>query len=639
MPAINWKYAVLALLSVCLAAEPALAQRGGAPGGRQGGGGGGGFRPGGGGGGFRPGGGGGGSIGRGQAAPRQAAPRQAAPRAAAPPRGGIDRSPSVGQPRAPRDSTPRSGVGDGRRTTGRIPFDGGMRPGAGVGRPGAAGQPGIDRRGADRPGIDRRGIDRPGADRSDLTRRLDPGRRLDPDRTERSANRPDLTPRDGRRFDRDFDGRGRDFDRRFDRAGRDFDRRFDRDFDRRGRGFNGRGRDFGRDVNVVNNYYSPYRHSNWNVGYWNPGWNFGWGGYGYGPGWYSGPYGYYGYYGRPWGTWAALGLAAWALGANYYNLGYGYYGNPYYVSSYGGWNYAEPIPVVYYDETLGSTSAIARRDSTAAQEADQLFADARLEFRNGNYEQAMNLIGQAIEKTPDDPALHEFRALTLFALQRYPEASAAIYAVLAVAPGWNWSTLSSMYPSVGIYTDQLRDLENAARNHPDEPDTHFLLGYHYLTMGHADAARKQLEIASRLSPDDQVSRQLLGVLARAESPEDGTSRMAARPDYGQRPAPPRNDSETMVPEPRIVGEWKAQAQGDDSITLDLREDETFNWTLNREGKSVKHTGNYELEGDTLILDFADGGGMMGRVTETDDGFKFKMLNSPEDDPGLTFRQS
>lgn len=619
MPATHWKYAVLTLLSVCLAAEPVLAQRGGRPGGggggggggaqRGGGGGGGGQRGGGGGqrggGGFRGGGGGGATIqGGGRGNIGGGAPRNIGPR-------GGGSSPTFSRP-----SAPRSGIGDGPRTTNRVPLgdtgrgtrrDGAInRPGdRGIDRPGIN-RPGVDRPGIDRRGIDRRGIDRPGVDRSDLTRRLDPGRRLDPNRIDRSVNRPNLPPNASRRFDRNFDGN----------------------------------RNVNRNTTIVNNnfYSSPYRHSGWNVGYWNPAWNFGWSGYGYGPAWGYGPYGYYGYYGRNWGTWAAIGLASWALGANYYNLGYGYYGNPYYLSSYGGWNYAEPIPVVYYDETLGSTSAVATRNSTAAQEADQLISDARLEFRNGNYEQALNLVDQAIEKTPDDPVLHEFRALTLFALKKYPEASAAIYAVLAVAPGWNWSTMSSMYPSVGVYTEQLRDLEEEARSNPDVAATHFLLGYHYLTMGHADAARNQLEKASKLAPEDQVSRQLLGVLSRAEPQADDRGRAAERTDSLPPPTTPRDDSEALAPEPKIIGEWTAEAQGKNSIALDLRDDGTFNWTLNREGKPAKHTGKYELEGDTLILDFEDGGGMIGKVTETDGGFKFKLLNGPEEDPGLNFRQ-
>ena len=55
---------------------------------------------------------------------------------------------------------------------------------------------------------------------------------------------------------------------------------------------------------------------------------------------------------------------------------------------------------------------------------------------------------------PTKAALHEFRGLALFALKRYDEAAAALYAVLTVGPGWDWPTLISIYPDVSVYTAQ-----------------------------------------------------------------------------------------------------------------------------------------------------------------------------------------
>ncbi len=54
---------------------------------------------------------------------------------------------------------------------------------------------------------------------------------------------------------------------------------------------------------------------------------------------------------------------------------------------------------------------------------------------------------------PNDAALHEFRALVLFALQRYDDAAAALYAVLTAGPGWDWATLSrAVSQCFGVYT-------------------------------------------------------------------------------------------------------------------------------------------------------------------------------------------
>ena len=67
---------------------------------------------------------------------------------------------------------------------------------------------------------------------------------------------------------------------------------------------------------------------------------------------------------------------------------------------------------------------------------------------------------------PRDSVVHEFRSLVLFALKKYPEAASAIYAVLSAGPGWDWTTMGSLYPSVGAYTPQLRALEEFVKANP-----------------------------------------------------------------------------------------------------------------------------------------------------------------------------
>jgi hypothetical protein len=51
-----------------------------------------------------------------------------------------------------------------------------------------------------------------------------------------------------------------------------------------------------------------------------------------------------------------------------------------------------------------------------------------------------------------------------------------------------WTTLSGMYPGVEIYTEQLRALESYCGTSPNSAGGAFMLGYHYLTGGHSDAA-------------------------------------------------------------------------------------------------------------------------------------------------------
>ncbi len=115
---------------------------------------------------------------------------------------------------------------------------------------------------------------------------------------------------------------------------------------------------------------------------------------------------------------------------------------------------------------------------------------------------------QAIRQLPNDAALHEFRALVLFALQRYDESAAALYAVLTVGPGWDWATLVGLYPNVSVYTQQLRTLENYCTQNTGSASARFVLAYHYLTQGHTLAALQQLKQVAVLQPQDNLAPQL-----------------------------------------------------------------------------------------------------------------------------------
>ena len=177
--------------------------------------------------------------------------------------------------------------------------------------------------------------------------------------------------------------------------------------------------------------YSGY-HSGWVHGYWGghyAGW--GWGGYGAGLG-------------------MGMGLAAWGMGSSLYS-GWGYmpYSNPYYGAGGAGaspaYNYSQPID-----------TAAAPPDNSVTSPAMTAFDQARDAFKEGGYAKALTLADQAVKAVPGDSAVHEFRAQVLIALGKYDDAAAALYGVLSVGPGWDWTTLISLYPDVETYTAQLR---------------------------------------------------------------------------------------------------------------------------------------------------------------------------------------
>ena len=146
----------------------------------------------------------------------------------------------------------------------------------------------------------------------------------------------------------------------------------------------------------------------------------------------------------------------------------------------------------------------------------------------GDYKTALAQVDQAIAQVPNDTVLHEFRGLVLFALGRYKEAAAADYAVLSAGPGWDWTTLSGLYPNVEVYTAQLRALEQYAKSHPAASEAKFLLAENYLTCGYTDAAAVQLKEVVQLDPKDQLSAQLLKSISAADTAAAGGYR-ANRP--------------------------------------------------------------------------------------------------------------
>jgi tetratricopeptide (TPR) repeat protein len=190
--------------------------------------------------------------------------------------------------------------------------------------------------------------------------------------------------------------------------------------------------------------------------------------------------------------------------------------------------YVEPVvaaveepaaaPVVAAAEQPAAAPAPAETQEPAVpKEALDRFDAARAAFKQGDYANAQKLVEQAIEILPKDAALHEFRALTLFAQKKYQEAAAAIYAVLSAGPGWTWDTLAPMYANPETYTQQLRALETYARDNPKSSAAHFLLAYQYLVLNHPADAVKQLQEVVKLSPNDQLAKQLVQAFTDPET--------------------------------------------------------------------------------------------------------------------------
>jgi tetratricopeptide (TPR) repeat protein len=352
-----------------------------------------------------------------------------------------------------------------------------------------------------------------------------------------------------------------------------------------------------------------------------------------------------------------FGIGAWGIGSLLNNWGYSSFINPYFMPHT---TVVQPSTVVVQPTTVYDYS---RPIDTVSQPPAQTVVDqsvatldsARDAFRSGDYAQALQLAEQAIQGTPNDPALHEFRALCLFALGRYDDAAVPMYTALSAGPGWDWTTLAGLYPAIDVYTQQLRALEAYCRATPQAASARFLLSALYMTQGNNDAAAGMLQQVVALQPRDTLSAQLLTALTA--KPETGATpaqppsapaaavvtadQPPANPPSSQAPTeanPPAGPSLPTGPVPaNLVGTWTAHPAKDVTITLTFDDQKTFGWKLNDRGQPREFRGEATFEKETLALAPPDQPPMVGTLTWKDDShFQFKALGAPSNDPGLNF---
>jgi len=382
-----------------------------------------------------------------------------------------------------------------------------------------------------------------------------------------------------------------------------------------------------------------------------------WGGYG-GWGWGGYPYGY--------GTAVLYGYPS-----------YGYY-NPYcdafidtaVTDVAGAIDYSQPLgvgPIV----PLGTDAALP-----LSQQGAEYLAMAEAAFRNQDYVRAMNDVTQAARQASADHDVHHFRSLVFFAQKDYRQAAAAAYAALSAGPAWDWPTLRGTYLQKEHYTVQLRALETFTYVNSDDASAQFLLAYHYLMLGHEDAARRQLEIAMQLEPTDRLSPRLLKMLSPGASlpstppppptpdnyyeekivpanPPADTGPSFVNPKLSEDAKtpllPPQTSPEAPIVAPKPpgsssaantfgVGTWKATPDAETTIEMTLESDNTFRWSVSTAGEAHSLSGTYVLKAGTLTLTGTKNGQKFaGKVTQKEGKtFHFKLSDTEASDPGLTF---
>jgi tetratricopeptide (TPR) repeat protein len=311
----------------------------------------------------------------------------------------------------------------------------------------------------------------------------------------------------------------------------------------------------------------------------------------------------------------AFGATMWGLNAVNWAFGVGGYYNPYcdgpvYVNNQQIVSYTQPIvgDPSYETASVDDSTTSTNESNESPESADPLtalFDQARQAFYAGQYEQALDLTNQALVTAPRDAAINEFRSLCLFALGQYRDSAATIHAVLAAGPGWDWTTMISLYANSETYTNQLRRLEEYVKSNPQAADAQFLLAYHYITTDHTDTAVDMLKSVVKLQPQDQLANDLIQMYSSSGSSETTTEKPA--PDV-ESPAYPMD---------KLYGNWAAKDESGD-FALNLEKNDEFTWKFTRDGQPQSVSGAYVVRGNNLVMQPDSGGTMLSTITLKDD---------------------
>ncbi len=202
-----------------------------------------------------------------------------------------------------------------------------------------------------------------------------------------------------------------------------------------------------------------------------------------------------------------FGSGGWWLSSNWYWPGaYGYGG------------YYDDCPDCYTPAGQATGDASAYPQSTliaslSLAEFDRRFAEAGEDaFRAGDYHGAVYYWRHALLDDSQNPVLVMMLGQALFATGQFDEAAGATQAAMHILPKEHWGVVvvnfRELYGDARDYTTQLRALEKAVAEKPDNPARHFLAGFHYAYLGYPQFAVNELEKGLQAEPHDEMAKQL-----------------------------------------------------------------------------------------------------------------------------------
>ncbi len=174
----------------------------------------------------------------------------------------------------------------------------------------------------------------------------------------------------------------------------------------------------------------------------------------------------------------------------------------------------EPVVVeqaVPSSSTLIPTTDVAEEYQLAAERA---FLDQR-------FEDAARAVNHALVEDSGNGKLHLFASQVFFALGDYESAAAAVQQAASLLDRSEWGHVVENYKQFyrgTTYVDQMDQLDEFLVKNPDAAYGYFLRGYHFLYLGHKEAASKDLAKAVQLESRDRLAAELL-TIAGGQPPE------------------------------------------------------------------------------------------------------------------------
>lgn len=142
-------------------------------------------------------------------------------------------------------------------------------------------------------------------------------------------------------------------------------------------------------------------------------------------------------------------------------------------------------------------------------------------FRDGRYEESLDLVEQAIRQNEQNGLLYLFSSQARFAIGDFQRAAADLETATNVLPSEQWNFVVKNYRSFYGKNDYVRQMDALSDQIAERP-TDFaqltLRGYQYGALGYPAAATKDFERALKINPDGSLARRLLPELGKPDAP-------------------------------------------------------------------------------------------------------------------------